>query len=148
MQPPHPTASSALLISHIVEELQKFSDSISNSELRDSILSLITIQDSFRKLGVSIVVSHGYSATSAKGRISKYLQYLAGHVVEGEELAVVSGISEYARRVRELRKEGWPILSGSDLNPKDGQPLRPDQYLLEFSLSSDDKPTGDRGPRG
>ena len=34
-------------------------------------------------------------------------------VIAGEELAVVSGISEWARRVRELRVQfGWPILSG------------------------------------
>jgi hypothetical protein len=33
-------------------------------------------------------------------------------ILGGEELAVVSGISEWARRVRELRVQfGWPILS-------------------------------------
>jgi hypothetical protein len=46
-------------------------------------------------------------------------------------LAVVSGISEYARRVRELRVEqGYRILSGASPDPNSGVELRPDEYLL------------------
>jgi hypothetical protein len=43
-------------------------------------------------------------------RILGYLQMFVGEEIEGEELEIVSGISEYARRVREWRVQfGWPI---------------------------------------
>jgi biotin operon repressor len=43
------------------------------------------------------------------------LEERVGEVVYGEELAAVAGISEWARRVRELREEGLAIeeLGGS-----------------------------------
>jgi hypothetical protein len=47
---------------------------------------------------------------SGSERILNYLLMFLGQEIEGEELEVVSGISEYARRVREWRVEfGWPI---------------------------------------
>jgi biotin operon repressor len=52
----------------------------------------------------------------AKRRILDYLQDRLGEVITGEELAAVSGIQEWARRVRELRTEqGYDIteLGGS-----------------------------------
>jgi hypothetical protein len=60
-------------------------------------------------------------------------------VVAGDELMVVSGIQEYARRIRELRVEfGWPILSGKalqDLLPEEREAfhqaqIRVDNYVL------------------
>lgn len=74
-----------------------------------------------------------------------YLRRYRGVLIDGEELMVVSGIGEWARRVRELRVEkGWPILTGvtvAELTeslkeegaPEDAmpRPMRPDQYLLE-----------------
>ena len=48
--------------------------------------------------------------TGGKPRILAYLQQRSGEWVYGEELAAVSGIGEWARRVRELRVEdGYPI---------------------------------------
>jgi hypothetical protein len=52
----------------------------------------------------------------ARTRILAYLQDHVGEEVHGEELAAISGIQEWARRVRELRvQEGWNIteLGGS-----------------------------------
>jgi hypothetical protein len=47
---------------------------------------------------------------SGAERILGYLRMFVGIEIEGEELEVVSGISEYARRVREWRVQfGWPI---------------------------------------
>ena len=47
---------------------------------------------------------------SGAERILAYMRLFVGQEIEGEELGVVSGISEYARRVREWRVEfGWPI---------------------------------------
>jgi biotin operon repressor len=51
-----------------------------------------------------------------KAKILDYLLQRVGEVVYGEELAAASGISEWARRVRELRvQDGYPIaeLGGS-----------------------------------
>ena len=45
----------------------------------------------------------------AKSRIRRYLEERVGQVVYGEEIAAVAGISEWARRVRELREEGLAI---------------------------------------
>ena len=51
----------------------------------------------------------------AKKRIRLYLEERVGQVVYGEELAAVARISEWARRVRELREEGLDVeeLGGS-----------------------------------
>jgi len=63
-----------------------------------------------------------------------------GEVIDGNELAVVSGIQEYARRIRELRRDyGWQILSGHTLIQMQQEEdwsrdvpsnLKPDQYIL------------------
>jgi hypothetical protein len=46
----------------------------------------------------------------AKGRILAYLQENLGRPISGRELAAISGIQEWARRVRELRvEEGYDI---------------------------------------
>jgi len=64
-----------------------------------------------RDLGSSLVPED--DADSARGRILYYLRRYPLTVIAGDELGVVSGISEYARRVRELRVQfGWPIYSG------------------------------------
>ena len=126
-----PAASVELLLRHLIEQLNEYEAEIGNTLLRDRVLRLIELQNSFRKLGVAIVVEEGYSSSSGRDRLRSYLVEHVGEVVEGEELAAVSGISEYARRVRELRNdEGFQILTGPELNPETGRPLRPDQYLL------------------
>lgn len=52
---------------------------------------------------------------AAKTRIRRYLEERVGEIIYGEEIAAVAGISEWARRVRELRDEGLAIeeLGGS-----------------------------------
>lgn len=64
----------------------------------------------------------------AKKRILEYLLANMGRVIEGEELRKASGnISEWARRVRELRtEEGYQILTNRDLSI-----LKPGQYRLD-----------------
>lgn len=50
-----------------------------------------------------------------------------GRVIDSEELREASGgVAEYARRTRELREEGWPILTHND-----SVDLKPGQYLLK-----------------
>ena len=50
---------------------------------------------------------------NARDRIIAYLLKYPSQVIDGDELMVISGIAEWARRVRELRVQfGWPIYSG------------------------------------
>jgi biotin operon repressor len=46
---------------------------------------------------------------SGRSRILRLLQHRAGQEVSGEEIAEVAGISEWARRIRELRADGYAI---------------------------------------
>ena len=67
--------------------------------------------------------------TSAKERIRQFLRERVGQVVTSHDLqaAAGQGVTEWARRVRELRTvEGWLIRSHLD----DGS-LRPGEYRLE-----------------
>lgn len=64
--------------------------------------------------------------TSAKGRLLAYLRFKVGQLCTMSELQIVSGISEYARRIRELRAEGWDIVSHYE-----DADIRPGDYLLK-----------------
>jgi 5-methylcytosine-specific restriction endonuclease McrA len=66
---------------------------------------------------------------SSKERIRQFLLAHIGEVVTSVQLrdAIGTGVSEWARRVRELREqEGWPILTHNDRSD-----LTPGEYLLE-----------------
>ena len=62
---------------------------------------------------------------SAKARLRAYFLEHVGEVLDGEELAQVGAITAWARRIRELRAEGWQIVTHHD-----DASLRPGQYLL------------------
>lgn len=62
---------------------------------------------------------------SARSRILAYFRRHVGEVVSQHQLAGVGGIHEWARRVRELRKAGWPIVSDQE-DPE----LKPGQYRM------------------
>jgi len=62
----------------------------------------------------------------AKERIRRLFEDNVGHVLTTEQIREVAGISEYARRIRELRdEEGMQIYSY-----RDGRDLKPKEYLL------------------
>lgn len=65
---------------------------------------------------------------SARARLRKHFLDNLGKVFDSEELRLVAGnISEWARRVRELRsEEGYRILTHNDRSD-----LRPGQYVLD-----------------
>lgn len=126
----------------LIELLTNFEEHLKSSGLRDQVRSLIPANYLLRDLGKSLI--RDASQLSARQRILSYLRRFPGEVLEGDELMVVAGISEYARRIRELRvQEGWPIISGvtaneqrdeyeaAGISPDDAPPaMRPDQYLL------------------
>ena len=66
--------------------------------------------------------------SSAKDRIAEYLRAHVGQIVTAKQLQeVAQPVSEWARRVRELRdEEGWPIVTNHD-----SAALRPGEYILE-----------------
>ena len=123
--------SSDFLLSRIRSQLAEFEKQRPVKPLRELTLKLVDIQETVKKLGTAVGVAAGLSATSARARIRGYLEAVPNEVVGAVELAVVSGISEYGRRVRELRAQGLEILTGPEaVDPATGRPLRPDQYLL------------------
>ena len=68
------------------------------------------------------------SSKGSKKRILGFLLTNIGRIIEGDEIREASGnVSEWARRVRELRdEEGYQILTH-----RDRRDLKPGQYLLE-----------------
>jgi hypothetical protein len=65
--------------------------------------------------------------SSAHDRILRYLRLRVGKVVTKDELEGVAGISEWARRVRELREDGGWQISTNSHRPD----LRAGEYVLE-----------------
>lgn len=64
---------------------------------------------------------------SARDKIRAFFEQRVGRIVTTRQIARVAGISEYARRIRELRDdEGMRILSHNDRHD-----LKPGQYVLE-----------------
>lgn len=109
-------------------------------ELRSKVLALVPVVHKLGDLGRSLIPQT--DASSARDRILFYMRSYPQTVVTGDELYVVSGIGEWARRVRELRVQfGWPLISGLTANEmlKEGEfplagvdvdSMRPDHYIL------------------
>lgn len=126
----------------LIELLLNFESHLKEADLRQQVKALIPANYLMRDLGSSLMKEE--SAESARNRLILYLVRFVGEVVLGDELMVVGGISEYARRIRALRVEhGWSILSGVTIkemraNAKvedkaeliDLPEMKPDEYLL------------------
>lgn len=109
--------------------------------LRAKVLKLVELGYSTRCLNVATMHEHdsSYSLTAAKDRLRRYFRDHVGITIDSTELDVASGISDFPRRIRELRtEEGYRILTGSTRDPEfSGLTLKPDQYLL-VALEPDD----------
>jgi len=91
--------------------LANFEQELKSDSLRNKVLSLVPCFNHLRDLGKSLIPST--IARSARDRILHYFQKYPVVIINGDELLVVSGIQEYARRVRELKVQfGWSIVSG------------------------------------
>lgn len=94
----------------LVQLLENFSEELRNPDVRRKVRALIPAYHQLRALGSSLVST---DQLSGRERILAYFLKYVGKVIDGDELLVVSGIGEWARRVRELRVEfGWNIVSG------------------------------------
>ena len=120
------------LVTSIDEQLRRFDKDRSTLSLREKVLCLVEAYQSVKQLGVSVTVQeHNLDVNSAQKRILQYLLEYPQVAVDGAELEVVSGISEYARRIRELRREqGYQIASGASPDLESGVDLKPNQYVL------------------
>ena len=93
------------------ELLTNFEQELKSDSLRKKVLSLVPCFQNLRDLGKSLISST--IARSARDRILHYFKKYPGVIINGDELLVVSGIQEYARRIRELKVQfGWSIASG------------------------------------
>lgn len=138
----------------LVQLLNGFEAGGQTSDLRRQVLALVPAVHMIRELGKTLV-PEAYRA-SARSRILHYFERYPYTVIAGDELGVVSGISEYARRIRELRVQfGWPILSGETARQmaeaEDGESepwgpelprslllrMKPDDYILTGSQDRD-----------
>ena len=134
------------LLRELNELLADFSRLIEEDEdVRQRVLALVPSYAKIRDLGKSLLPA---DSGAARDRILEYLRKYAGQVIDGDELMVVSGIGEWARRVRELRVQfGWRIFSGNTVRDAaaedqsvlqdlqaliraDPTALRPSQYVL------------------
>lgn len=123
----------------VAKLIKNFEVELRSTDLRSKVLALVPIFHGLRTLGKALIPTE--LASAARDRILFYLRKYAGTVINGDELLVVSGIQEYARRLRELRVQfGWSIVSGVTIKemeeeeagdiPEEWKKMRPDEYAL------------------
>jgi len=119
--------------------IRNFEAELQSGELRSKVLALVPIFHGLRALGKALIPAE--FAAAARDRILYYFQRYPQTIINGDELLVISGIQEYARRVRELRVQfGWTIASGVTMKemrqdedeevPDDLKAMRPSEYVL------------------
>jgi hypothetical protein len=141
-----PSHDPEVLRQSLIELLANFADQLRNTDLRAKVIALVPVFHKLRDLGSSLMPKS--SGNSALERIISYLKNYPQMIIAGDEIMVVSGIGEWARRVRQLRVQfGWWIYSGvtfkqmaedeqkdaenlKDLLGVDPIDIRPDQYVL------------------
>lgn len=126
--------------------LKDFENLSADTELRYRVLTLVPIYQSLLTLGPSLFPAE--LRANARQRLLYYFRQYPLTVLAREELAIVGGIGEWARRVRELRVEfGWAIVSGNTAKEMiaegewqsteiDVAEMHPDDYIL-VSLEQD-----------
>jgi hypothetical protein len=98
-------------IDRLIKLLMEFTSHLEDGDIRDRVLELLPAYKLMTNVGVSLIPEGLKMA--ARDRILCYMQLYPGIVIQGKELLLVSGISEWARRVRELRVQfGWSIING------------------------------------
>lgn len=127
------------LRNELISLLTDFEHQLSAGDLRRKVLALVPAHELLRDLGSSLIPKE--YAASARDRIIHYLVKYPRTIIGGNELMVVGGIGEWARRLRELRVQyGWPIVSGLAAKEMDAEgefppeekvkSMAPDDYIL------------------
>jgi len=123
----------------VAKLIENFETELQSGELRPKVLALIPIFHGLRDMGKALIPAE--YAAAARDRILYYFRQYPGTIINGDELLVVSGIQEYARRLRELRVQcGWAIVSGVTIKemsedeaeevPDELKAMRPNEYVL------------------
>jgi len=123
----------------VAKVIENFESELRSGELRPKVLALVPIFQGLRDLGKSLIPTE--YASAARERILYYFRKYSGTIISSDELLVVSGIQEYARRLRELRVMfGCAILSGvtvkemceeeSEEVPDMLKFMKPNEYVL------------------
>jgi hypothetical protein len=124
----------------LVTLLTNFKNLLRENNLREKVQALVPIYHHLRDLGCSLIPKN--LAASARQRILFYFQKYPFAVIPGDEIMVIAGIGEWARRLRELRVQfGWAIVNGvtaKEMSAEGGFPLEhvdvaklgPDDYIL------------------
>jgi len=119
--------------------IRNFETELRSGELRPKVLALVPIFHGLRDLGKALIPAE--YASAARDRILYYFRKYPLTIIDGDEFLVVSGIQEYARRVRELRVQfGWAIASGVTIKemredadeevPGELKAMRTSEYVL------------------
>jgi len=117
--------------------LEQFEKADPSGDLRARIKSLVPAYQALRKLGKSLVPEG--LRLSARDRLLAYFLAYPRTVLNEKELAVVAGISEWARRVRELRVQlGWKIITGMTAKQMLGEQDLSDTDLRLDTLGAND----------
>lgn len=99
------------LLDELRAVLDRFETLGPSEDIRTRVLELVPAVSALRDLGKS-TIPEGLSL-SARDRLLTYLRRYPMTALNELELAVVAGISEWGRRIRELRVQfGWKIISG------------------------------------
>ena len=117
------------LIRELDSHLRDYARGYGGMTWRQKVLLLVKADVSLKELG-----KHSDPEAAKVGARDRLRLYLIRHVgikIHATELKVVSGISDYARRIRELRvEEGYKILTGHSLDPESGVDIGSNEYLL------------------
>lgn len=125
----------------LVKLFDSFSIDLKTGTLRSKVLSLVPAFHLLRDLGSSLI---DQKIPAALERIVFYFRKYPNQIIKADELMVVSGISDWPRRVRQLRVEqGWAIISGVtakemaeaeegdiEIDGKLLSSIKPDEYVL------------------
>ena len=99
------------LRNELVALLTDFQKNLESDNIRSKVIALIPAYQLLRRLGASLIPRS--SDLAARDRILLYLRKYPRVIIRGEEIMVVAGIGEWARRLRELRVQfGWSIVNG------------------------------------
>jgi hypothetical protein len=119
------------IVADLNEQLTAFDAEDDGPDLRGKVVRLAEILKATRRLNVEVLRTEGITARAGRERIRLYMVRYVGVSLDAIELEVVSGISDYGRRIRELRvEEGYAIISGPQDEEETGLSLQRNQYML------------------
>lgn len=118
-----------VLIAETESLLRDYKKNYEGLTWREKVLLLTQLDRPIKKLGK--YSNPDTANVGAVERIRLYLLENTGQIIDAKELEVVGGISQYARRVRELRvQDGYKIITGASIPEDSTIKLKPSQYIL------------------